>query len=66
MNIPTELHDKWKKLYSRGDAHKISVTAGVHYNTVLNAIKSGKCRTDLMEAIGNFFNEKEQKINQLS
>jgi hypothetical protein len=66
MDIPKNLWNKWTMLYSRGDADKIAELADVHPNTVLNAIRNGRCRTDLMEVIGKFFQAKEKTLNEIS
>lgn len=66
MDIPKQLWNKWTNLYSRGDADKIAAMADVHPNTVLNAIRNGRCRTELMEVIGRYFIEKEKMLNEIS
>jgi AcrR family transcriptional regulator len=64
MTIPKSIIEKWNGLSYKGDATKIAERAEVHYNTVYNAFKDGKCSPELFEVIAEFYAERADLINQ--
>lgn len=66
MEIPKHIWNKWTDIYSRGDADKIAELANCHPNTVLNAIRNGRCSADLFAVMADFYAPRIQLIEKLS
>lgn len=66
MEIPKNIWNKWTDIYSRGDADKIAEIAGCHPNTVLNAIRNGRCSAELFMVMADFYAPRIQLIEKLS
>ena len=66
MEIPKHIWSKWTDIYSRGDADKIAALADCHPNTVLNAIRNGRCKADLFEVMAKFYSERIALIEAIS
>ena len=66
MEIPKHIWNKWTDIYSRGDADKIAELAECHPNTVLNAIRNGRCSAHLFGIMAEFYAPRIQLIEKLS
>jgi hypothetical protein len=66
MEIPKHIWSRWTDIYSRGDADKIAALADCHPNTVLNAIRNGRCKADLFEVMAKFYSERIALIEAIS
>jgi hypothetical protein len=66
MEIPKNIWNKWTDIYSRGDADKIAELANCHPNTVLNAIRNGRCSAELFTVMAEFYAPRIQLIEKLS
>ena len=64
MTIPAEQFAKFKQLQSRGDVKKIAAENGLHYQTIVNVMRSGKASPKVYEAIAKYFAIRENDINQ--
>ena len=64
MTIPVAQFSKWKQMQSRGDIKKIASENGLHYQTVVNVLRSGKASPKVYEAIAKYFAIRENDINQ--
>ncbi len=64
MNIPDSLIEKWSSVKSYGDLKKLSVKAGVHKNTILNAFREKKCNDEVFKIIAEYYEEKIIKVGK--
>jgi len=66
MEIPIQILDSWKKLRSHGDGKKIvkANSGKIGEIDITRAFKNGKCSDDVFEIIGNFYKEKEQRVEK--
>ena len=66
MDIPKNLWNRWTEVYSPGDSNKIAAIAQCHPNTVLNAIRNGRCKADLFAVMAEFYAERLALIEKHS
>lgn len=65
MVIPKKLLEKWKVLKSPGDSEKMSEQLpGSAAETFNRAFREGKCRDDVFQVMGNFYENKANLIKE--
>lgn len=65
MKVPEELMTKWKNLRSHGDGRKIAdASDDVNEVDISRAFNTGECSDEVFHAIADFYQEKEERVNQ--
>ena len=64
MQIPKKVFDKWEAMKAEGDFNRIAEMAGVHANTVRRAYDKGYCSPEVLEAIINLYESREELLRE--
>lgn len=62
--IKEKTMEKIKSLYFRGDVRKLSEITGMHQNSISNFFKTGKINPEALEKILQFYDDRENILNQ--
>lgn len=62
MIIDERLVKEWRVLYDRGDAQELADKAGVHKNTIFNALRNGRTGSRLFGVMKEHFDRRKAEV----
>lgn len=66
MQVEKKILAKWSRLKQKGDIKAIAKIAGIAWENISIAIRSGEMTEEVFTVIATFYNEREQRVKALA